>query len=186
MWPRWNTRPIAVRGFPSLPTDVDPGHNVASTAPLIRAGDPVSAPTRGGSAVSDWTTAELPWGRLHAVPAGIVSPRGRPPPAQWAPPRPPSAGMLFTGAIQLRERLRCGGLVSLPQELLLTLEASAGWGCGWRSKHASGRGLGPRRPGGATLGRRETAPRAVYRVCGSPWRFGSASSRSRQGAQGRR
>jgi hypothetical protein len=98
MWPRWNTRPIAVQGFPALPTDVDPGHHVASTAPFIRAGDAVSAPARGGSAVSDWTAAELLWGQLHSVPAGIVCPRGRPPPAHQAPPRPPSCGTPSNGS----------------------------------------------------------------------------------------
>jgi hypothetical protein len=97
MWPRWNTRPIAVQGFTALPTDVNPRHNVASTAPLVRSGDPVSARTRGGSAVSDWTAAERLWGQLHSVPAGIVSPRGRPPPAHQAPPRPTSGGTPSNG-----------------------------------------------------------------------------------------
>jgi len=85
MWPRWNTRPIVVQGFPALPAEGAPGPHVASNAPFIRARDAVSAPTRGSSAVSDETAAELLWGHSCSADAGVVRPRGRPPPTHQAP-----------------------------------------------------------------------------------------------------
>jgi hypothetical protein len=85
MWPRWNTRSIFVQGLPALPAEVVPGPPVANNAPLIRARDAVSPPTRGRSAVSDATAAELLWVHLHSVTADVVSPRGRSPPAHQAP-----------------------------------------------------------------------------------------------------
>jgi hypothetical protein len=85
MWPRWNTRPIVVQGFPAPPAEVVPGPHIASNAPFIRARDAVSAPTRGRSTVSDATAAELLWVHLHSVTADVVSPRERPPPAHQAP-----------------------------------------------------------------------------------------------------
>ena len=85
MWPRWNTHPIVVQGFPALPAEVVPGPPIGSTAPFIRARDAVSAPTRGRSAVSDATAAELLWVHLRSLAAGVVRPRERPPPAHQAP-----------------------------------------------------------------------------------------------------
>jgi hypothetical protein len=85
MWPRWNPRPIVVQGFPALPAEVIPGPHVTSNARFIRAQDAVSAPARGSYAVSDAAAAVLLRGHLRSVAAGVVRPRGRPPPALQAP-----------------------------------------------------------------------------------------------------
>ncbi len=85
MWPRWNPRPMVVHGFSALPAAVVSGPQVAGTAPFIRVRDAVSAATRGRSAVSDVTAAQLLWVHRHSVAAGAVSPRGRPPPPHQAP-----------------------------------------------------------------------------------------------------
>jgi hypothetical protein len=106
MWSRWNTHPIVVQGFPALPAEVVPGPPIGSTAPFIRARDAVSAPTRGRSAVSDATAAELLWVHLRSLAAGVVRPRERPPPAHQAPPEAATGSLIAAGRVSLARRIQ--------------------------------------------------------------------------------
>lgn len=89
MWPRWNSPPIAVRGFPALPARLIPEPRGAGDAPFIRARGAGSGATRARSGTPDVNAAALPWGRRHSEDTGVVRPRGRPPPAHPAPSEAP-------------------------------------------------------------------------------------------------